>query len=605
MVSDPVLAPEDVLADFGRGGFTNFRMRAERSHDAVGDGGAWTAPRPKPVTWRSEAFERTFSDLRHAAAFFKRVFHRDFANVLIAASAQSDDVPLKCPFTGTKMDLLASAYHERHNHLIFASKESVAVAVQNHSRVIGLFFPGHGLCVTLTDTSYASARAQRFLSWFCSNAILDMRSPRRFGGVFISHDRPNHYFYDVMPSVFHLADLLPETIKVPVTSFRGGAFHEPGLIVPKFDRTRVMEDEAALSAHCERTDTVWIRPGSRRKSERARNAIADLDVIDASIRMARSGPMGEFLDHAESHPFSIWLGFCLEKRKWIEQPEAIARLLERLRARHDRIIVLADGLTRTLAQDREDFRAAACRAETARLDEFRARFPDIEVIDLIGATAPEKIAFGLTCTMFVTSALTDSMWAGRFGARPGAAHASTGTLLATQHHPRTSLWPAELTTDLETDPKAVFSTVDYSIDADLFVDFAWRAMVDPVSSGQRSDELDVIEGPPSAVQRRFGRWIAELRQGETVILAGPERPRSGVAGCVASASYEAEAGLDVRIGVAALKENGGFDVNWNDESSQDPDRQLHADTLRPVMALSGSGSAVVYSLFLQQNEAGS
>jgi hypothetical protein len=305
------------------------------------------------------------------------------------------------------------------------------------------------------------------------------------------------------------------------------------------------------------------------------------------------------LKRADTHPFSLWLGFCLEKRKWIEQPEAIASVIERLRAQHGEILIIADGLTRTLAQSRDEFRAEACRAELARLDEFKRRFPDVEVIDLIGATAPEKIAFGLSCTMFVTSALTDSMWPGRFGARPGAAHASTGTLLATQHHPRTSVYPQDMTTDLESGPKAVFSTTDYSINPDLFTDYAWKHVVEPLSSADCTGEIDLIEGPPSAIEQRFGRWIINLDGDATITLAGAPNHRAKPSEGIAHASFYAEDGVEVQIGIATLRQRPGL----NEPQDRDDGlarRTLHeSGAVRPSMTLSGSGSAVIYDLSIK------
>src|SRR5690606_15609950 len=81
-----------------------------------------------------------------------------------------------------------------------------------------------------------------------------------------------------------------------------------------------------------------------------------------------------------------------------------------------------DGLTRLPTDSKEEFVKSKCYREQEIFDEIYNSFPEACLLNLIGATAKEKIIIASNVDFYFCSYLTDSLWCSAIGARPGIAY---------------------------------------------------------------------------------------------------------------------------------------------------------------------------------------
>jgi hypothetical protein len=350
-----------------------------------------------------------------------------------------------------------------------------------------------------------------------------------------------------------------------------------------------------------------VAVGARTKEDPLAADRVDADIVERCIIQARNGPMADQLREAESHPMTLWVGLCAEKRGWEGQEEGIASVAEQLQASRGSVALIADGMTRTVGQDRTAFRQAACGAEIAVLERIKDRLPGVRIFDLIGAGSAEKIAFGSACGLFLAGGMTDSMWPAKLGARPGVAHTSTVADISSQSHPRTRHFPKSKVRDLPGREKSNFTLVSYRIKPETMSRFVRREILPLMPGLLSSPAVRVLSGPRAAVRQSPGRILVDLGMEDTLELEALEGATGGVLKCPVGAGGACrvalrglmDPGVRVRVGLASNDCAHEPPVTWSEaEEGVEIRAPQGAETAMLRLQISGQGRASIHEAFL-------
>lgn len=239
-------------------------------------------------------------------------------------------------------------------------------------------------------------------------------------GVIIDFNRPYHYFYDIFP---FLDDYMGESksknlrvVHFDSAFFDIASFYDLNFSNEKWNLSR-------LNDYLFENRLCCVTPGYPTQN-RNKNDPDELNDIDLRIRNFCSDQYKPKLKKFDDYEFKIWIGLSSEKRKWIEQEEALKLVIDYLKNKYKTILIVVDGLTATIDGKREDILEESSN-ELRLLAKLQQSYKELEFVNLIGAISAKKIAFASIVDFFICDFLTDSMWCARFGRKPGIGYGSS------------------------------------------------------------------------------------------------------------------------------------------------------------------------------------
>lgn len=264
-----------------------------------------------------------------------------------------------------------------------------------------------------------------------------------FNGILNGYHRPYHYFYDKLYPIFQALDEGVESSYINIS----GSFLELSEIHPSFQKR---------TSH--NSDGFYIMPS---KMEYVRTPRRFFEQLKIYINKSKKPIENEI----KKYHHIFWFGLCLEKRKFIERDAVISELIAYLDDKYEKSLFVFDGMTREPNQDYKNFLEKSCLREIASFESIVSKNSKISTLNLIGATAAEKIAIAKYVDFYFSSYLTDSIWCAAIGARPGMVYrpkASVGR--GSAMHPLSHVIPTEHVIDVGTSSTGDFDGQDISID---------------------------------------------------------------------------------------------------------------------------------------------
>jgi len=393
----------------------------------------------------------------------------EFRSRLLDQAFAQDKLSISSLFGEGTAICTQSIYAQNRNFLRFVDVGEVFYIVQHHKFARALYFPLREVVIVIdvialpVSSIYALNRHIAKLAATFSNK--KTTGDARFVGPIVSYPRPYHFFYDTLPSFYNSIKSVGPTDGYSILSVDEGNFFPVGnLLDDSKNSQKSFKDSASLNEYLVDNNLFAVQFGY---SDKRGNIFDPLDkeLINYSLRSLSENDK-EILAGIEGCYPVLWFGICTEKRQWKEQVEGIVKIVNDMSERYPKVAAIFDGITRTLSESREFVRSSKAQNELNILNEIRSSLcSKVKVIDLIGVTAAEKIAYASVVDFFLTSFLTDSMYVARFAKRAGVAHGANVAMHADHYHPQTYFIPKNFVRDL--DAGANWACVSYSVDPEV------------------------------------------------------------------------------------------------------------------------------------------
>ena len=299
------------------------------------------------------------------------------------------------------------------------------LVIQNTMFVSAIFFPDRDILI------YGSKDEVYYRDILNSSAKIvfelmkgaDLELPKNYY-ICNGYPRPYHYFYDHMPTILKA---LKKNSAVSVVTYGDIAFFS-GSEIEKLSGAGCFFD-----AQCVDDRSVIVFPGLERKYAPDEK----VSELKSSLLSCSNGVLGKAPE--VNADFYLWVGVCSEKRVIVNLLEAISFVIDSAIKKYEKIVVFCDGMTRPVSVDRDKFRDAFCQSEVDMVNELSSCYPGVEVVDLVGAKATDKIECARVVDYFFSNALTDSIWCSTFFDKPGLAYCSPRAELSLFCHKNTSI----------------------------------------------------------------------------------------------------------------------------------------------------------------------
>jgi hypothetical protein len=407
------------------------------------------------------------SQAHNVRRFFDCITGTDFPLLAVQQAVEKNKITLPDPFTGGHVSCNKSLSLKNNINVLFFRSESGSVLFifQHVSSVDAVFFPGENKLVLLKHLGLDSVvgAITHILDDF--QCVMDYmrKEDSSFIGVICSSGRPYHFYYDVAPAINDLysSGLLG---RVPrLFYYKGGNFcsfkNVYGLKCKESSLTPT--ELAKLSG---RASGFCFHVGTAFDTNRTSNAV---EFDKQLVRYARES-YGYILDlnHKEllkRYPV-IWVGVTVQKRSWLEQVDAIAKVMNELSKDYPRLAVVFDGWTSPLNTTEVDVREirndlAVCSKIEEKLN------ASIKVFNLVGANSCKKIIYARSVDVYTGNSSTGGLHIDRMCGRPGIAHLNTKLIDSDEHiRNRTILVDKSLIKDRPEDVDMRMDFISYSLD---------------------------------------------------------------------------------------------------------------------------------------------
>ena len=420
-----------------------------------------------------------FSDLEkgNIESFSKKITYYGFPADFFDSLIDRNEKFLRNPMTLDGCSPLASICSGIFNFVLLGGRERCWL-VQHHKFVRAIYFPLKRVIVTLDKQNEPfPIYALKGLMVECMNnrvalkALIDSGSAK-LGGIIAYYPRPFHFFYDLMPITKILTESAPRLLDFKVQSVSGQLFF-PFKQAFGF-REEVVSSESEINKRALSEGLFYIRPGLQ---ERGREAFVEplddyLTKLSLQEVAENGGPFNSKLERFKKLDFVIWIGACAEKRSWLEQFDAVDKiLLELSLSSNANIGVVFDGITASIDEYELEVKQKKGAGDSEFVQRIVQKYADkFDIVDLVGAKSFVKIAFASLTSFYFCNAGTDSMYPARFGRKTGVCHGSNAMRYGMHRHYRTIFVPSVFVKDLGSVDNINEARISYSIDPDRVAD---------------------------------------------------------------------------------------------------------------------------------------
>lgn len=299
------------------------------------------------------------------------------------------------------------------------------------------------------------------------------------GGLIASHRRPAHFFYDTvlgMQRLYRSGSLVRKQI-----------YQMPGSQFAKFEA--IYDDVQGLSS--EATDHTSLNRLAREKSLIFFKVGDFWDHRDESKNMLLAEFDELFIQHAacistdlltslkslkREGYFLLWHGITTQKRRWLEQEDAIVDLVKQLTATGLKVCLIIDGWTLPHNKTEDDLHQVMNDREVCDRISIIIGEQSIaaSVHSIIGELPSVKTSVAGLIDFHVTNGGTGSLYPSRFLRKNGVMHIANQSRKMTEHsiHNCSLFVPRILVKDLPDPHNDRDDYVSYSIDIRAFSDLA-------------------------------------------------------------------------------------------------------------------------------------
>lgn len=355
-----------------------------------------------------------------------------------------------------------SHYNGNNNYILFVGEVSFWL-VQRVSFAFMVIFPKHKIIVHRGKKDNKLLAAIKDINFFVKKELTLLEDP--FFYLMNGYSRPYHYFYDTMQS-YSYWDLSKFS---KLLDLKDTAYLPSSVLDVNISSEVISQSE--INSYLLKNNAIGFTASSV-------PSIGNISFIESFSKymLSKTNLSNEKISDLENKNILIWIGICQESRCWIEQKEALVKLIKDLNHCYKDILFIFDGLTCPHYLNSTDFITRKCSKETELLDNIikESGLTSKDYFSLIGAKALEKINISHNITFFISDALTDSIWPASFGRKPGVAY-SIERAKAVHFHPKTYFIPNEEIKEIG-DGTGNWSRVSFSIDPNFFVEYTLNAL---------------------------------------------------------------------------------------------------------------------------------
>ncbi|WP_319781509.1 hypothetical protein [Oceanisphaera sp. IT1-181] len=289
-----------------------------------------------------------------------------------------------------------------------------------------------------------------------------------FGGFLVSNSRPFHFFYDILPGLETIENLVNKSesldcTETPILYDPQKSFFEPALIFNKnFNAIKTTNLDELFIKH---KTKFYISPAINHQfisnNEKLRDSL-DSKAFNSSIET-----YGDTIKPLKTNKngIIIWIGITSQKRIWLNQESSIVSLLNALADTIENITVFFDGWTSCLEQSNTDIENT--RNDLSIYHSIDEQLDSrINTTSLIGMTSAEKIAYGSIVDVFIANHSAGSLHISRLCKKSGISHINTAMEHEFQWHYDTELLPSKCIKNILDNKKNTIGAigVDYIVD---------------------------------------------------------------------------------------------------------------------------------------------
>ncbi|MGJ9425480.1 hypothetical protein ACHABX_06500 [Nesterenkonia halotolerans] len=333
-----------------------------------------------------------------------------------------DPRPLLHPLTGAPAACYASVSHDNiYNLLAFSDGSEPVFVIQRVSFMDGIYFPERNIFLSfrLQDVHIEKLFDQVDFS------NIDLSEPRDFSGFIISHHRPYHFFYDVMPAMADVDTTWNGTEKdknaVELVQLQGGDYLPVNVLYPAY--LCYTASSSYLNHRTKLRRKYYFKVGYFGLKGDVQEA--SINRFDRSILESRFTHERVRLPDEKVRPLTLSFDISNEKGTWRSMPQDVPQIVRLVSKQLDsEIHVVFDGWTLPHTPSMRDLRRV--REERSLAGSIRRRLQGIAagVDSLVGASPRDKIERLYEVDAFVARYGTGSMFVSRMLRRPGVAHHS-------------------------------------------------------------------------------------------------------------------------------------------------------------------------------------
>lgn len=304
-----------------------------------------------------------------------------------------------------------------------------------------------------------------------------------FGGVIASHGRPSHYFYDTILGVLEASTFLENAglkRKIPLCQISHYDFADLEFFVNSIFQYKFNSiDFNALNSNGLMKKQFWLKIGSFYDygNDYKKNLLSKFDALFLKeVTNSESNTYERIREIRKEGYFIIWHGITTQKRRWVEQSEAIINLANILNSNGVKLCIVVDGWTCPLTPTATDEQQVV--SDSVVYTEIKQGVHiDIKTVNLIGKTPVEKLATASLCDFHITNGGTGSIYTSRMAKVPGILHISNKAKRMTGQsiHHNSVFLPSSCVVDIEVDGQRD-DFVSYSIEKNLFTRFALQQL---------------------------------------------------------------------------------------------------------------------------------
>lgn len=349
----------------------------------------------------------------------------EFGPKIVDSALTNGKIAIKSPLHANTFAYCdCSFYKAPFNYLQFTSNGIVFYIIQHFSFCDAIYIPKlgvhHFLSIWIDKDNYFKHVERITLTTEKKNGA--------FNSVFVAHNRPYHYNYD-MALGLHLLECKKLLEKTPLIALNEEkCFFQPSkLINSKINEVILSDQEFSNYLNL---PGFSILAGHQNFNAAKESVYCELFAdLDSQLRrnsdlIIKSNIVSNVCDSLQQCGVKLWFGITSQKRKLINQEQEIARTINIFTDLFDSVGVVIDGWTSPLKKTENDSTQIENDLHVAKAIEKLVIGGNVSFYSTIGLTTEEKLVVTSHIDVFLANHGAGSMHVDRMGNRFGVTHNS-------------------------------------------------------------------------------------------------------------------------------------------------------------------------------------
>lgn len=385
-------------------------------------------------------------------------------------------IKLNNPFNDGESLLTFNFMYENTNYLRFSSEDSSFYLIQYFYTVDAIYFPKYNFVLKMPHSHLNVNYLQKMFYYIFFK--LDLLKSNFFDystinylGIVVNDMTPYHFYYDFLPIIEYTLqfDMLNQFKNI---FYLGGKSYFPVNDLYEIQIEEKMINSTDIDILLQEKNTFVLVAGSFYKNI----PIDFIDKLDKRL-VSRSLQIGKnkFSDYDKiinSSDFIIFVGVSSFKRMWSNQETVLVKVLNLLSTRYKNLLVVFDGMTKSLFQ--KSFQNISARSDNEIIKRISLSLNSkISTINLVDKESLEKIYVTSFVDFFIANYSTGSLYPSRILKKYGITHLGNNMLKSVKdihiHHHIFMIGEKNII-DIKNTENNRIDFIDYQINEEIFVE---------------------------------------------------------------------------------------------------------------------------------------